>query len=199
MFTPSATRLAACATVGFTAAAVAGSLVTVGDWAASWPLLGFYTLLLINTFFSIRCFSSIAPRQAVAQIVTDCALVALYVYLAFQFANVTRFLWVSVVLFLVAILRHALMLQTPNYVKLLTRKMLLNLLAAAGCGAALVGVAVGLPQSLVWWLGGFLLANIYILLMSKMYYPIADEARQQTEAAGFAADDARFVPSEHPR
>jgi hypothetical protein len=154
---------------------------------------------LINTFFSIRCFSSIAPRQTVAQIVTDCALVALYVYLAFQFANVARFLWVSVMLFLVAILRHALMLHTPGYVKLLTRKMLLNLLAAAGCGAALVGVAVGLPQSLVWWLGGFLLANIYILLMSKMYYPIADEARQQTEVAGFAAIDARFVPSEHPR
>jgi hypothetical protein len=199
MFTPGATRLAACATVVFTAAAVAGSLVTVRDWAASWPLLGFYTLLLINTFFSIRCFSSIAPRQAVAQIVTDCALVALYVYLAFQFANVTRFLWVSVVLFLVAIIRHALMLHAPGYVTLLTRKMLLNFLAAAGCGAALVGLAVGVPQSLVWWLGGFLLANIYILLMSKMYYPIADEARQQSEVTGFAAHDARLVPSKHQK
>ena len=199
MFTPNATRLAACATVGFTAAAVAGSLWTVRDWASSWPLLGFYALLVINTFFSIRCFSSIAPRQAAPQIVIDCALVALYFYLAFQFANVTRFLWVSVVLFLVAILRHAFMLHTPGYVKLLTRKLLLNLLAAAGCGAALVGVAVGLPQSLVIWLGGFLLANIYILLVSKMYYPIADDARQCTEVAGFAAGNARFVPSEHPR
>jgi hypothetical protein len=63
-------------------------------------------------------------------------------------------------------------------VRLLTRKMLINLVAATGCGAALVGVAIGLPHSLVWWLGGFLLANVYILLMSTMYYPIADCARR---------------------
>ena len=199
MFTPRATRLAVCATVVFTAAAVTGSLCTVRDGAESWPLMGFYTILVINTFFSIRCFSSIPSRQSLPQIATDGTLVALYLYLAFQFADVRQFLWVSVALFLLAILRHAFLLRTPGYVKLLTRKMFLNLLAAVGCGAALVGVAVGLPQPLVWWLGGFLLANIYILLMSKMYFPIADEVRQQNEVTGFAATDARFVPSKYPR
>lgn len=177
MFAPSATRLAACATVGFMVAGVAGAWWTVHDWTAAWPLLGFYTLLVINTFFSIRCFSSIAPRPTVAQIVTDCALVALYLILAFQFTHATRFLWVSIALFLVSVLRHALMLFVPGYVTVLTRKILLNLLGAAGCCVALAGVAVGFPHMLVWLFLGFLVANIYILLMSELYYPIADTAQ----------------------
>ena len=57
------------------------------------------------------------------------------------------------------------------------RKMMLDLLAAAACGLTLVGVTAGVPQALECWLGVFFLANIYILLVSRIYIPVADQRR----------------------
>jgi hypothetical protein len=181
VFTAAAKRLAACATIGFTAAAVAGALLTVRDWQAAWPLLGFHAVLMINTYYSVRCFTSIAPRPNGAQIAADGVMVVLYVVLAFQFGDATRYLCASIALFLAATIKYGLMMwDAPGHTRLLTGKIVLNLLAAATCGVALGGVAVGLSQSLPWWFVVFCLANIYILLLSKLYLPVADQSPSAT-------------------
>jgi hypothetical protein len=173
---PGSTRLASGATAGFTAAAVAGALLTVRDWGASSPLLAFHALLLIHTFFSIRCFASVAPRPTAAQILMDGVLVVFYVCLPFQFGDPARYLYVSALLFLVAIVKYALMLGAPGRTMLLTQKMILDLLAAMTCVAALVGVRAGVPQVLGWWLGAFLIAHIYILAVRRFYFAGVDPA-----------------------
>jgi hypothetical protein len=174
VFTSGATRLALLATAGFAAAAVAGALLTVHDWSTSSPLIAFHALLLIHTYFSIRCFSSIAPHSTVAQILIDGVLVAVYVFLPFQFADPTRYLCACVALFLVAIVKYALMLGAPHSTLILTRKMLLDLAAAMTCGLALSGVVAGVPHSLGWWLGIFFVSHVYILLVSRFYFPVVD-------------------------
>jgi hypothetical protein len=176
MIAPAATRLATGATVGFTAAAVAGALLTVRDWGASSPLLAFHALLLLHTFFSIRCFASIAPRPTAAQILLDGVLVGFYVFLPFQFADPTRYLCASIALFLVAIIKYALMLGTPGWTMLLTHKMILDLLASLTCGAALAGLMAGVPHVLSWWLGVFFISHIYILAVRKFYLAGVDPA-----------------------
>jgi hypothetical protein len=180
--TPSVTRLAACATAGFTAAAIAGALSTVQDWQGASPLLGFHALLLIHSYFSIERFSGIAPRQTVLQIVTDCVLVALYFYLPFQFANPTRYLEAIIVLFLVAIVKYALILATPGYARLLTRKMFIDLLAALACGLALAGIRAGVPHVLGCWLCVFLFSHIYILGVGRFYFSAADPTSELVKA-----------------
>ena len=150
--------------------------MTLRDWSAAAPLLGFHCLLLLNTYFSIRCFSSVATSKTTAQIAIDAILAGMYVYLAFQFTDPTRYLVASTVLFLIADIKYALVLGTPGYEKLLKRKMLLNLLAAVTCILALFGLAAGIHQSLGWWLAAFLLANVYLLGVSNWYFPIAEQA-----------------------
>jgi hypothetical protein len=150
--------------------------MTVSDWTAASPLLAFHALFLIHSYFSIRCFASAAPHPSVAQIVVDGVLVALYVFLPFQFADPTRYLSASVALFLVAIVKYALLLGTPGWTTLLKGKMTLDLLAAMTCGLALAGVTAGVPHTLGCWLGVFLVAHIYILAVRRFYVPIADPA-----------------------
>lgn len=170
------------ATVGFSAVGVFCAWVNLTDWrTAAMPLI-FYVLLVVNTYFSVRCFSDFPFADARSQKVVDAILVMLYVLLASQFSHVVAFLCVSVALFAVASMKYSLMLRVNEYLGFLRRKIILDILCTLACILALGGVLAGftwvaLPALVV----VFVLGNIYVLIFSDIYRPWRPTKREYTD------------------
>lgn len=132
-------------------------------------LFAFYALLILNTFFSIRFFSSLVPSDDTQKIV-DSILFLVYIALAFSMDNEIVFLIIVTSLFLVASLKYVLLLKHTAYRKVLSRKIRLNLIGATACGAAIVGSLLGHTLESAWVLSVvFGLANVYLLFIRPMY------------------------------
>jgi len=139
------------------------------DGSGSLPLLAYYAVLLINTFFSIQVLSAVTPKNAV-QILFDVVLAALYCALAFSFGSVPLFSAISASLFLVAIAKYVHLDRRINMPKLLHRKIKINALGALLSLTAFGMATVGLTGISAWTLCiVFSLANIYLLVINPMY------------------------------
>src|SRR3989344_3335545 len=129
--------------------------------AASVPLLVYYAVLLINTFFSIRIFSAITPKNII-QTLFDGVVAIFYLALAFSFGSVTTFAAVSAGLFLLAVAKYVHLKILISSSALLRRKIVLNTLAALLSLFALTLALLGFSEATAWALGIiFALANIY--------------------------------------
>src|SRR3989338_1646505 len=113
----------------FTVFAIIGWLYT--GRSEFFPLLGYYTILIFNSFFSIRTFSAITPQNFV-QTVFDVVLVGIYGALALSFGSMMYFTLISALLFTVASIKymHLRKLVAPS--ALIERKIKVN-----ECGALL--------------------------------------------------------------
>ena len=115
--TAAADRKAIAVTGGFTAVALFYAW-RVRDWDAAAPLLVLYAILLVSTYFSIRCFSRITKRGDGVQLMVDLILGVLYLWLASTIAGrgdyvVPYFFLVLSLVFAVATLKYVLLL-TPD-------------------------------------------------------------------------------------
>lgn len=79
---------AVLAAAGFSAVGIFCAWVNVTDWRTAAMPLVFYGLLVVNTYFSVRCFSDFPFANAPSQKIVDTILVMLYVLLALQFSRV---------------------------------------------------------------------------------------------------------------
>lgn len=167
--TPRPTLKAALACLFFTGAGAAGWLMTGAGSNEAFALLVYYIVLVINTFFSIRTFSDITPRNTV-QTLFDGVLLVLYCALALSFGSVAVFAGVSAVLFAIAIAKYAHAGNAVAHRALLYRKMTLNALAGLLSLLTLSIALFGYPRIGAWVLGVvFALANIYVLAIKPMY------------------------------
>ncbi len=140
---------------------------TVSD--TLWAHVMFYTVLTINSFFSVRLFSRIQPAH-VSQYVMDAALVAVYFALAFSIGRPLLFAFFALAVFIVATPKYALMLGKIPHNDLLRRKILIDLTGIAFCALVLAGTLIGYEIESAWTLAiGFTLANVYLLLIRPMY------------------------------
>src|SRR3989338_4569554 len=94
----------------------------------SLPLLLYYVILVVNTFFSIRTFAPITPRNTV-QTLFDIVLAILYLALALSLGSVLAFSAISAGLFVLAVGKY-LHARTLIDHPLLPRKIRLNALGA---------------------------------------------------------------------
>lgn len=133
-------------------------------------LLLYYCLLLLNTFFSVRVFSSITPPNAL-QAVFDAILVLIYAGLAFSFASVVNFTAISAGLFLISALKYVHLKRiVSSYQTLLQRKIRINGLGVLLSLGALAFALTGYSDAAGWLLCGvFALANFYVLFLKPMY------------------------------
>jgi len=159
---------------GFTAMfAVLGSVAaraTASDVANALPLELFYAVLLLNTYFSIRCFSAIIPRGNRRQQIADATLVALYIMLPASFGNARWFMGFCVLLFTVATLKYVLLLKILAERKLLRKKIIADGLGMMACLAVLGGVVAGYPRLATYlWLAVFTIANVYLLFINPLH------------------------------
>src|SRR5438552_1763869 len=105
-----AQRKAVLGTVGFTLFGIF-FLLSIQDFSYSLPALILYVGLVINTYFSIRCFSRITPKSDTATNIIDIGLVILYLILASNFNSIESFLMITLFLFEVATLKYIVLLR----------------------------------------------------------------------------------------
>ncbi|MBI2612939.1 hypothetical protein HYW59_03985 [Candidatus Kaiserbacteria bacterium] len=166
----SSTLRAGLATIIFAIAGLASFYFEQIWWEPTGiPLAVFYALLILNTFFSVRFFSSLLPADLLQKVI-DTVLLAFYLLLAFSMNDEVRFFLIALGLFLVASVKYVFLLKHTSYEKILRRKIRVNLVGAAACGAAWGGVVLGYPLESVWMaVVAFAIANIHLLLIRPIY------------------------------
>lgn len=133
------------------------------------PHAAFYVVLVLNSFFSVRLYSRIQPKDAL-QTFFDALLVVVYLALALSIGQVVLFPFLALLVFVVAAPKYAFMLGKIPHESLLRRKILIDLAGAALCLAVLAGTLSGYELEGAWTLAiVFAIANIYLLLVRPMY------------------------------
>ena len=157
-YLPSAERKAFAATVGFGLFGAITATLMVKNWGAAWPLVFFYAVLVFNTYFSVRAFSTIAPRRNPIQSFIDLTVVILYLGLATQFENPLNFTLLATILFLACLIKYTLLTGlVPHYRKFLRRKIFFGV---AMHYSYVTTVAFALINAI---------ANVYLLFIKPFY------------------------------
>ncbi len=146
------------------------SIWQMSFWAASMPLIIFYFTLIVNTYFSIRCFADLVPRGNLPQQLIDLVLGAIYIILAFNLSNQLTFILAATLLFAVATLKYILLFPLIGYSAFLQRKIFIDCLGIIACALALGAVLLSYGLLVSWlWAIIFIIANIYLLFIKPMY------------------------------
>jgi hypothetical protein len=149
---------------------IAGVIFVPIDWSLSWPLVAFYVLLTINTFFSIRAFASIAHPHDRIQYVADFLLSMCMLLLPFEFNSAFAFIVITLFLFLIATFKYILLLRTVGFSRLLYKKIRIDAVGILFCFVALVWIAFGFSYiTSIVFAGVFLVVNIYVLILNPLY------------------------------
>lgn len=168
------------ATILFTAAGIAGVLLSPAEWRDILPGAIFYAVLVVNTWFSIRFFSNLPPMERDESVI-DGILTLLYVALAFTIGRTIPFLAVAAVLFAFAVPKYALLLRLIDFPHTLKRKMVFDTLGTLLCVVVLIGAFAGYPMESMWALAiVFTLANLVLLTIWPMYRVLTADLRGQT-------------------
>lgn len=157
------------ATTAFSLAGIISLLFSASVSAYLLPHVIFYVVLVVNTFFSIRFFSRIAPENK-SQVAIDTVLVLLYLALAFSMGDPLAFAFFALCLFIAASSKYPLLLLVIPQTNVLKRKILIDLMGTAVCAAVLGATILGYASQAAWVAAlGFTLANVYLLLIRPMY------------------------------
>lgn len=134
------------------------------------PLLVFYATLTINTYSSIKLFSSMIPVDDIVQECLDFVLVIIFLSLAYSLRNPTWFFLMTLFLFIVAPIKYICLLGRIPHPKLLKRKLYIELLGTLLVAGVVAGAVLGYPKESAWTLAiVFAIANVYWLLINPMY------------------------------
>jgi hypothetical protein len=136
------------------------------------PMILFHATLLVNTYFSIECFGPRSPIIASGQGVIDFCLVSMYAITPLYIGSPGAYLICVTLLFLIATLKYTLLLGVITDVRLLRRKISIDISGVLGnfCTFLLVGSGLILPELMLWiWASGFVGLNFYLLKIKPMY------------------------------
>lgn len=132
----------------------------------------FHALLLLNTYFSIQCFGKITPERAPWQRTVDLCLVLMYSLLPFAMRFPSLYILLMILLFGIASLKYTLLLGVIPDVKLLRRKIAIDLSGVFWNYLVFVAGSLGLlsVDLLLWiWVVVFAVMNVYLLKIKPMY------------------------------
>lgn len=130
----------------------------------------FYALLLLNTFFSVRIFATITPQNHVGQKMWDSLLALCLIILPLFFNAPIIFVFITLILFVVATLKYIFLIPVVGFSKLLLDKIRVDTLGVLLCILCLPGVIMGyIYVSLDIWVSIFFLSNIYVLWHTPLY------------------------------
>jgi hypothetical protein len=132
-------------------------------------LVLFYVVLMFNSYFSVKFFSTIIPTKRTDQGVVDLFLVFSYLGLSLSFSNDIWYLLFATLLFVVATIKYIFLLGAVD-LKILKKKIIIDIFGGVACILALIGYLSGGEKVIMWlWALVFLLANIYLLIIKPMY------------------------------
>jgi hypothetical protein len=157
-------------TLMFVSAVILSTKYAEDTWMGILPLLIFYLMLTINSFFSIRLFSAITPPDDKAQQAIDFLLACTYVFLAYSIDSPPVFFLTLLLLFILAPAKYALLFDKIPHPKLLKKKIIIDLWGTFLSGAAIAGYVAGYSYESAWALAIiFILANVYLLILNPLY------------------------------
>ena len=167
---PNSAKKAFAFTVFLVLLGIASFWLRVDDLKSALPLIIFYIVIVTNTFFSVRCFSSIIPPENKLQWTIDASLAVAYILMAFNMNNPLRFVFWAAVLFSIAALKYATLLPLKNYLEILKYKIIIDSMGTLSCVLALGGIIFGHSALAIWtWTIIFSLANIFIFFVKPLY------------------------------
>ncbi len=146
------------------------NLYNIYSFKTSLPIIIFYIILIINTYFSINFFSKIIPKNILSQNIVDIILFTLYILLSFSFNVPIMFVFMACIFFTIATIKYVLLLGNMNHEKVLKKKIMIDSL-----GIILMQIVLGLIitnyQTFgLWFLViVFAISNFYLLLLKPMY------------------------------
>lgn len=152
------------------AAGIFGLVYSGIDIYTSLPLIIFYFIITLNTYFSLKLFTSLVLQQTFIQHLVDAALIAFYLMLAFSFNFPVRFIFAVTILFVCATLKYALLLGVIDYPVLLKKKIIIDIMGILLGLTSLGGILMGYPILSSWYIAiVFALGNIFFLIIRPMY------------------------------
>lgn len=163
------------ATIIFSVAGIFVWTMRVSDYHTALPLGVFYTILTLNTFFSLQIFSRVIPPGDRVQNSIDAILFFVYLALAWHMTSNQWFVFFALTLFIIASAKYSLLQSDLENPRLLRRKRLWNWLGALGCAAALAGVLAGFETLSVWSLMASFTVTSTILLFVLPLYRLDEE------------------------
>ena len=129
----------------------------------------FYTVLLVNTFYSIRFWAAIQPQDS-SQMLIDGILAVTYIALALSIGRPISFAIAALALFIAAPIKYMLMLGKIPRAALLGKKIAIDGAGTAICTLVLVLTLSGYGLVSAWIFAiSFTLVNIYLLRINPMY------------------------------
>ena len=170
-FTQYAVRRAWFAISGFAVWALAVAY-TFDIYPYSVSITLFYALLLLNTFFSVRTFATVTPKEHPGQNMWDIVLGLLFMALPFVFSSPILFVFLTLLLFVTATLKYIFLIPVVGFSKLLFQKIRIDTLGILLCVLVLGGIIMGFPDiSLIAWTVMFFIANVYVIWYMPLYRP----------------------------
>lgn len=184
------TLKAAMVTVLFAAFGIVGGMIE-GSQRAVPSHVALFILLLVHTFFSVRCFSALIDPKDKRQMASDAALVACYFMLGLTI-KASEFLVWWIVLFIFASVKYALLVGRFQHPVLLRRKLVADILGVS-YGLAFLNPEPVVGMKNAWdvfryhyllhisiydwlWVGAFALATIYYFFVRPLYVPDKEPA-----------------------
>ncbi len=144
----------------------------VTDTANALPLTLFYLTITINTFFSVKLFSSIIPPGDPIQIIIDTILILLYFVMAFFLGNPITFVFFTLLLFITASTKYSFLLNQLPHPRLLKKKILIDLSGVLMSTLTLGGIILGYSWISTWAFSiVFIIANILLFFVWPLYRP----------------------------
>ncbi len=160
---------ALAATILFSVVGMWSILFHSVPWEFVVPHVIFYAVLTLNTFFSVRFYTSFTP-PSLFQSFIDIALAAAYIGLALTIGIPLAFAFFALTVFTIAPAKYAHMLGRTAHDATLRKKILIDLLGTVMCVFVLGLTLVGFEQKAAWILAAlFTAANIYLLAIKPMY------------------------------
>ncbi len=155
------------------------------------PCCILYAGLVINTFPSVRLFSSLHPDRDTMQTMIDTALVVLYICIALTLGHPLRFAALDTCLFVMAMIKYIYLLPQAAHRDLLRRKIFVDGLGAISAAVAFVGCLLWRSDIMMWlWAAAFTATQIDIFILHPLYvFPINE--RRGTSSS---PDDGRAPP-----
>lgn len=151
---------------------LAGLWTLRADLASSTQVILFHCVLLVNTYFSIKCFGRLTPSTAPGQNAIDALLILMYGVLPFALAMPSLYVVLVMLLFLIASFKYTLLLGIISDLRLMKRKITIDLVGVFWNFFIFIFGGFGLisVDALLWlWVGVFFVSNIYLLKIKPMY------------------------------
>lgn len=140
------------------------------DWHQAIPLGIFYAVFVFNTFFSVRCFSRMAPPYSLTHGIIDFVLASLYIAVAINVRNMPYFIFFTLLIFAISSIKYTLLLGNIEHDHILKRKILIDIIGICGLSLVLGGIFIGYARTSIWaWVVIFIIVNIIIFTLWPIY------------------------------